>query len=167
MIVNSVVLGDIEVDDNQVIRFENGMPGFEQLKAFVLVQLEPELPFSYLQSVEEAEVAFLLTDPFTFYPGYDIQLSEQVIEDLRIGDEKDVQVWSVVTMKEDIHSATMNLLAPVIINTKEVNGRQVILQNTKYVTKHPLVAGQSELQSSQTAASKESSGVTTTDGDGE
>lgn len=166
MIVNSVVLGEIEVEDNQVIRFEHGMPGFEQLKAFIMVQPEPELPFSYLQSVEVAEVVFLLTDPFVFYPDYDIQLSEHVIDDLRIEEQQDVQVWSVVTMKDDIKSATMNLLAPVVINAKEANGNQVILQNTSYATKHPLVAGSSESQMSQTAASSESSDSNTTNGDG-
>jgi flagellar assembly factor FliW len=167
MIVNSVVLGEIEVDSNQVIRFEHGMPGFEHLKAFVRLQLEPELPFSYLQSVEEAEVAFLLTDPFVFYPAYVIQLTDQVIDDLHISDEKDVQVWAVVTMNEDIHSATMNLLAPVIINTKEVNGCQVILQNTAYKIKHSLVSESIASQSSQAAVGMESSAKITTDGDGE
>jgi flagellar assembly factor FliW len=167
MIVNSIMLGEIEVDNNQIIRFEHGMPGFEQLKAFIMIQPEPELPFSYLLSIEEAEVVFLLTNPFVFYPGYDIDLTEQVLEELRIQDENDVQVWSVVTMKDDIRLATLNLLAPVVINTREVNGQQVILHNTPYMTKHPLVVGSMESQSSQTAAGKDSLGNITIDGNGE
>lgn len=167
MIVNSLVLGEVEIEDKQAICFEHGMPGFEQLKTFVLLPIEPGLPFSYLQSLEEAEVAFLLTDPFIFYPTYDIQLSDSVIDELRIVDEKDVQVWAVVTMKEDIRSATMNLLAPIVINMKEASGRQIILQNTEYVTKHLLTAGQAVSDSSEVAASVESSVEITSSRDGE
>ncbi|GGF91513.1 flagellar assembly protein FliW [Paenibacillus abyssi] len=144
MIVNSAVLGEVEVRSEDIINFPGGMPGFEQLKSFVLIKPEAELPFSYLQSVEEGDIAFLLTDPFIFYANYEFQLNEHVLEELSIEDPADVLVWSIVTLKEDLQSATLNLLAPVIINTRINTGRQIILQHTSYTTKHALIVEAAE-----------------------
>jgi len=145
MIVNTALLGEVEVEESKIIRFVQGMPGFEQLKSFILLNPDPELPFSYLQSTDQPEVAFLLTDPFIFFPAYEFQLPDLVVEELGISDEKFVQIWSVVSMKDDVRSATLNLLAPVVINSEQMSGHQVILQNTSYTTKHAIAAQSQEV----------------------
>lgn len=139
MLVQSSVLGEIEVDSDKVVRFTHGMPGFEEVRSYVLLQPDPNLPFNYLQSVEHPNVVFLLTDPFIFVRDYDVQLSEEVLNDLMIQNEQEVQVWAIVTLKESIQAATMNLLAPIVVNLRERLGRQIILANAGYSTKHPLM----------------------------
>lgn len=145
MIVNTALLGEIEIEQSKIIRFAQGIPGFEQSKSFIMLNPDPELPFSYLQSTDQPDVAFLLTDPFVFFPAYEFELSDQIVEELGINDEKFVQVWSVVSMKDDVRSATLNLLAPVVINSEQMAGCQVILQKTTYTTKHAIAAQSQEV----------------------
>ncbi|CAI6084336.1 flagellar assembly protein FliW [Cohnella sp. JJ-181] len=138
MIIQSSVLGEVEIEAEKAVKFTQGMPGFEDTTSFVLLQPDPSLPFTYMQSLDQAEVVFLLADPFVFSPEYDLRLSEDTVEELQIKGEQDVQVWSVVTLRESIETATMNLLAPVVINVREKLGRQVVLTSSNYSTRQLL-----------------------------
>lgn len=120
------------------IQFAHGIPGFEHLKGFRLVQEEDSGVFANLQSVEDENIAFLVADPFLFYPDYEFELPEHIKEDLKLQDESDVQVWGIVTVGGTLEDSTLNLMAPIIINRRLGLGRQVILQKTPYQTKHRL-----------------------------
>jgi flagellar assembly factor FliW len=130
--------GELDIREEDIVKFERGLPGFEQLKRFIFVEPDPDLPFSFLQSVEDADVAFIVTNPFLFYPDYEFELSPSVQEELNIVSERDVAVWSVVTVREKASDATVNLLAPLVVNVKEKRGRQIVLHDSGYGTKHPL-----------------------------
>ena len=130
--------GEMDVREQDIVRFERGLPGFEELKRFVFVEPEPDLPFSFLQSVDDADVAFIVTNPFLFYPDYEFELTEPTQEELNIRSERDVAVWSVVTVRGQAAEATINLLAPIVVNVKDKRGRQIVLHDSGYGTKHPL-----------------------------
>lgn len=142
MLIESKLLGSFEVEQALVYTFSNGIPGFESEKRFVIVQPDPSLPFSYLQSVVHSEIALLLTNPFLFYPNYEFELNEQTQEELEVTDRADVAVWCTVTVSGKLEDATLNLLAPIVVNMKSMLGRQYILHNTDYRTKHSLIPSQ-------------------------
>ncbi|MDF2925422.1 MAG: flagellar assembly factor FliW [Paenibacillaceae bacterium] len=139
MIIDSAWFGELEVKDEEVLTFLQGMPGFESHQKYVLLKPEELSPFAYLQSVEERELSFLTVDPFAVYPQYDFMLSTEVQEELGIVSEQDVKVLAVVTSKENVADMTMNLLAPLIFNVREKTGKQVVLHNTSYSVKHALL----------------------------
>jgi flagellar assembly factor FliW len=139
VIVESVVLGQLEAKEEHIYHFPFGIPGFEEDKQFVIVQPDAGMPFSYLQSVGSPDVALLIADPFVFYPDYDLVLNDQCIEDLRIEAEADVRIWSIVNVEDSLATATINLLAPIVVNTNTMLGRQQILHQSEYRTKHPLI----------------------------
>ncbi|MBE1447431.1 flagellar assembly protein FliW [Paenibacillus sp. OAS669] len=140
MILDSSRLGKITVDEQEIITFPTGIPGFEELKTYAIVTPDPDLPLSYLQSVENPELSFIIVDPFLFEPSYEFILSETAKEELKASLEQDIVVWSIVSVRDDFKNATHNLLAPLVINMKERLGKQVILQNTPYKTRHRLFA---------------------------
>ncbi|PYI51179.1 flagellar assembly protein FliW [Paenibacillus flagellatus] len=140
MIIQTLQFGELEVQPESVISFEHGLPGFESLHRFTVVTPDPEVPFSFLQSVDDGDVAFVLTNPFLFYPDYEFDIPEEVRQQLRIGQENDVAVWSIVSIRDDLATSSLNLLAPLLINVKERLGRQCILHGSGYTTKHPLSA---------------------------
>ncbi len=76
----------------------------------------------------------MVVSPFEFKKDYSFELSEEDKEELKI--EEDVAVYSIVTIHSDVTKSTMNLLAPVIINPAQRVGKQVVLQQTGYITKH-------------------------------
>lgn len=139
MILETAHLGSVEVQDTAMIHFVRGLPGFEDLTQFVMLELEEGLPYKWLQSVENADISLLVADPFVFYPEYDWQLAEQEQQELSIVDERQVEVWTVVTLAEDFHRSTVNLLAPIVLNKVDRLANQLILHDTGYQTKHPLI----------------------------
>jgi flagellar assembly factor FliW len=144
MIVSTLSFGELEIEPQEVYEFPQGIPGFEEYHRFIIVQPNAELQFCYLQSVEESGLALLVCNPFLFFKDYDFQLSEAYQQELRITEEKDVVVWSVVTINWQSNEATMNLLAPIVVNIREKRGKQIILHDSEYRTKHNLTFPNSE-----------------------
>lgn len=119
--------------------FHKGIPGFEELKSFDLQQHDEV--FSLFSSVEEPAAAFVTVNPFDFHPEYEFELSPENVEDLGVINPSDVAVRCIVTLHADIQNATANLLAPIVFNKQKKLGKQIVLQNTDYKTKHALWSG--------------------------
>ena len=135
MILKTKNFGEIEIDEKNIIHFPEGILGFEEEKQFVMIKDEDEQnPFQWLQSVQNPELAFVIINPFFVFPDYDIVLSKSVQEKLKIEDEKDVAVYSIVVVPEDIEKMTVNLLGPIVININKKLGKQVILDDDRYTT---------------------------------
>jgi flagellar assembly factor FliW len=130
--------GDIEIDNQQTLTFNQGIPGFLEETEFVILPLSEAEAFQVLQSIQTKELAFIITDPFQFFLDYDFQLELQEIEKLQLQQAEDAAVYVLLTMSDSMEKITANLQAPVIINTKQQLAKQVILMNTAYETKHRL-----------------------------
>ncbi|MGB3566281.1 MAG: flagellar assembly protein FliW [Priestia megaterium] len=130
--------GDIEIDNQQTLTFNQGIPGFLEETEFVILPLPEAEAFQVLQSIQTKELAFIITDPFQFFLDYDFHLEPQEIEKLQLQQAEDAAVYVLLTMSDSVENITANLQAPVIINTKQQLAKQVILMNTAYETKHRL-----------------------------
>ncbi|MDK2867132.1 MAG: flagellar assembly factor FliW [Clostridiales bacterium] len=123
-------LGTIQYEENNIIVFEDGIPGFEDEKDFIIVlSNDPELPFHYLQSVKREGVSFMITNPFIFVNPYDFELTSEVVEQLEIKKPSDISVYSIVTIPEDLERTSINLVAPVVVNNTNNKAKQVVLQD--------------------------------------
>ncbi|MNW26089.1 Flagellar assembly factor FliW [compost metagenome] len=127
---------------NRIYTFPKGMPGFEHLREFRLQQ-HNEL-FSLLSAVEEPAITFITVDPFDFISDYEFILSDETMQDLQVDNREQVIVRCIVTWHSDRKKTTINLLAPLIFNTENQSGKQIVLQNTGYNTKHRLWPDHSE-----------------------
>jgi flagellar assembly factor FliW len=143
--------GDIEVAEDQMITFAHGLPAFEELRQFTIIHEGEGVPFSHLQSLENGDLAFILTSPFLFHSQYELQMPDAVIDELGIISEQDVMVWGIVTVAEQLHDATINLLAPIIINNVTKQGKQIILHDTSYTTKHRLIPAEARTEGDEHA----------------
>ena len=130
--------GKIEIDENDIINFPQGIPGFVEEKDYVLLPLGEESPFLVLQAVNNANLAFITLEPGNFIQGYEFEISDNVVEKLKIEDNKEVMVLAIATVKDDLQDMTVNLAAPVVINVKERLGKQIILNNEDYPVKYQL-----------------------------
>ncbi|NLW22607.1 MAG: flagellar assembly protein FliW [Tissierellia bacterium] len=137
MKLNTTNFGEIEIDEENIIDFPEGIPGFEGEKQFIIINNEDEEnPFQWLQSVNNPDLAFVIINPFFVFPDYDIEIPETALNKLNIKDEKDVAVYSIVVVPEDLEKMTTNLLGPIVINVNKKLGKQVILDDSRYTTKH-------------------------------
>lgn len=137
MLIHTKNFGDIDIDPSTKIIFKEGIPGFESLKEYILIEDEDEnSPFAYLQSIEDANICFVIANPYAFMPEYAPDVKEQHIEMLGGGTAEDFSVFSIVTIPTGFHDATLNLVGPLVIQNETRLGKQVILENTSYTTRH-------------------------------
>ncbi len=130
---------DVEEKEKNIITFNNGLPGFESLKTFVLEEIEGSEPFKTLKSTEDVNIGFVTIVPFDFKVDYEVKLTEAVINSLKIEAPEDVLILNTVTLNSDVKKITTNLKAPIIINSKNNLGYQMILDRENYSIKHPLI----------------------------
>jgi len=138
MNIQTKYLGNIDIEEAKVIRFPGGLPGFIDETKFVLLDLPGNEAFQILQSVTSEHIAFIVTNPYHFYHEYEFELEANVLESLSINREEDVIVLAIVTLKDPFHTSTMNLKAPIILNSAEMRGKQYILNISDYSAKAPL-----------------------------
>ncbi|QGU95055.1 flagellar assembly protein FliW [Clostridium bovifaecis] len=127
-----------EYKESDIIILKKGMPGFENLNKFIMFPVEENECFSILHSIEDSAVGFIVTSPFAVISDYEFKLNDELIERLKIEKSEDILVMNTVTLSSKVENITTNLRAPIIINIKEKLGEQIILNNEKYLVKHPL-----------------------------
>ncbi|GAM11994.1 flagellar assembly protein FliW [Mesobacillus selenatarsenatis] len=130
--------GEVDINPNEILTFEKGIPGFLDEKEFILLPLSDDNTFNVLQSLSASELAFIISNPFNFFREYDFKLEDSVVNELDLDSEKDVLVYSILTVQDPFEKTTANLQAPVIINSKNRKAKQVILHNEEFSTKHPI-----------------------------
>ncbi|MFD1736797.1 flagellar assembly protein FliW [Bacillus salitolerans] len=132
--------GEIIIESESILSFPNGIPGFLKEQEFILLPLSEESPFSILQSVKNSELGFVLINPFKFYSDYEFKLSDSDVNSLDIENREQIEVYSIITVKDPFEDSTTNLQAPVVINGVKKLGRQVVLNHKDYHTKHKLIS---------------------------
>lgn len=140
MEILSPVHGKITYDEDEIINFEKSIPGFNDIKRFILKEIEGS-SFKLLQSIDDVTVGFVVISPFQVEENYEINLSEEVIKTLEIKEATDVLLYSLVTLNSKVEKITVNLKAPVVINVNNKKAEQFIIDKEKYKIKHPLMKG--------------------------
>ena len=141
--------GEVDIEDEKIVHFPEGIIGFHSLKRFVLLGKQSRLVM-WLQAVDNPKIAFIMINPFLFEPDYNPQLAQEDMNFLKVNTASELHILAIVVVPEDPQKMTANLLGPVVINTREKVGKQVILLEGNYSVKHPIVKG-----AAQQAAVKE------------
>jgi flagellar assembly factor FliW len=144
MRIKTRYLGEVEITREQIIHFKNGLLGFEDSKEFVLLDIENSPYYKFLQNIKNSHICFILVNPWDFYKNYDVELSDQELLtiDIEKGQKDRLLVYTIVTLEENYKDSTTNLLAPVVINGIDRKGKQFILNDSNYTTKHRLFTGE-------------------------
>lgn len=137
--------GEIEVTDEQIIYFSDGIPGFEDDHKHILItndnnnndnSEDEDSVFCWLQSATNPEVSFVLLNPSKVFPDYKPELNDADIESLYLNEATEYVLLNIVVIPESTLDMTANLLAPIIINFDKKIGKQVILDNNDYTVRH-------------------------------
>ncbi|TFJ93305.1 flagellar assembly protein FliW [Lentibacillus salicampi] len=145
MHIQTKYFGEMSVDTTKTIQFPSGLPGFVDENEFVLFNLSETSVYQILQSTRNKGVAFIVVNPYVFYQDYVIDLDDHLMDSLQIKDDQDVAVLSIVTVKDPFDTSTMNLKAPVIINSQTNRGKQYILNSDAYPSKAAITPQDSSL----------------------
>ena len=129
--------GEVEYDPSKLLHFPAGLIGFPNLRDFIVMPNKKQGPLFWIQSVDDPDIAFVLTDPTNFFVEYKVIPEESEKNHLQIENDKECYVLSVVTVPRD-KKITLNLAAPILFSPKNNRAIQVILENTEFQTKTPL-----------------------------
>jgi flagellar assembly factor FliW len=137
--VATLRFGDIEIDEKRVIEMPDGMLGFAD-RRFIIISPDRYGQFFWLQSLDNPELAFVVTDPALFVQGYEVNLTPDEYERIKVSPDSEVIILAVVTMSPDVFAITLNLQGPLVVNPEKMLAKQIVLEEGKYATKHPLFA---------------------------
>lgn len=139
MRIQTKMMGELDIDERQIIDFPDGLIGFRKFTSYALLDA-PQKPYFYLQSMELAELGFILLDPFLFRPDYSIDVADEAMRSIGVIDPDDALVLTMVTVPPDGGPITANLMGPLVIGRKIRRGAQVILTDPRWATKHDVMA---------------------------
>jgi len=138
--IDSTRFGRIEVDEEAVITFSQGLFGFENYRRFVVLCLDEKSPFRWLQSLEEPSLAFVVIEPRYFMPDYAPTISDADAEALGLDADTPYLMFAVVTVPPGKpEQMTANLMGPIIVNAVTRMARQVVVEDDCYSTKHSIL----------------------------
>ena len=149
MEIETTRFGRLDVDDERIITFSRGLLGFPDHTRYALIQAGEENYFFWLQCVDQANLAFVVTDPSIFFKDYQVAIKTETQQDLLLDDLGLAQVFVVCNKVGDW--LTGNLLGPIVVNAQTRVATQIVLTEKKWSTRQPLMKLQSELPLAKSA----------------
>ena len=138
-VIATKAYGEVPVQDKQVIHFPSGLYGFESITQYALLDSHTP-PFFWLQSLADANLAFILINPYVVARDYVLDISGDDFHSIGNPDPDNLLVFAIVTIPSDQRDTSCNLQGPVIINREARIGRQSISLDTRWEIKHYFVS---------------------------
>lgn len=139
MLVKTKHFGEINLEDDKIITFNNGIMGFEEFKNYTILYDIKEggrSNISWLQSLDEPSLALPVIYPYLVKPDYNPTVEEEFLKPLGEITEENLVILLSLTVPSDITKMTANLKAPFIINSDTRKGCQLIVENQDYEVKY-------------------------------
>ena len=137
MQIDTIRFGQVDIDESKLIKFEEGIPGLEEYHEYALLQFEDSYPIMWLQSTEDRGVCLPVMDTFAVIDDYVFDIDDSDVKELELNGPENLYVASVLVIPEDISKMTVNLAAPIIVNTATGKARQILLSGTDYNVRAP------------------------------
>ena len=138
MLTKTKYFGQVDLDENKILNFEEGIFGFEDYKRWTIlydVEEDEKSTVNWLQSLDEAAVAIPIINPFTIVADYNPTVNDDYLDALGDFKDEDLIVMNTLTVPSDVKQTTCNLRAPFIINSKNNKGVQVVVEGDEYPIK--------------------------------
>ncbi len=127
MIIESSRFGTVEVAEDSIINFPEGILAFEDEKQFVILTCDQTDPVQWLHSVQNPYIALPIVNPFILKPDYSVEVDDSELDIIKTTSEEDIIVYCITVLPEELSKVTINLVAPVLINYKISVGKQVVM----------------------------------------
>ena len=145
MLINTAVLGQVDVDPNNIFHLPGGLYGFERASDYALITKQDEdFTLMLFQSVEGLAPCFVVFNPYDIFEDYTPAMEAGDLKALGVSGVDELSFFVIAVVPEDVHEISVNLKSPIAVNRKKKMARQVILSNTDYPIKYPLFGDEQE-----------------------
>lgn len=141
MKVNTRVFGEVDIAEEKLLTFDNGIIGLENMKKFVLLYDSEKGEgdtITWLQSLDDADFAMPVINPYIVKQDYNPVVEDEMMGSLGELNPEDLMVFTTIKVPADITQMTVNLKAPIIIHAKTRKGCQIIAENDDYLVRQPV-----------------------------
>ncbi len=138
MLIQTSRFGPVNLQEEDILSFPEGILGFNDLRQFVLLDDPNDEIFAWLQSCEVPQIAFPVLEPELFTQNYQIALTKHDLESLGLQKQEKIRSFSIITIPDDPTQMTANLKAPVVINIEKRVARQIVLQDNNLAIREPI-----------------------------
>lgn len=161
MIISTSRFGQVELKQEDVLTFPEGLLGFADLRKFALLDDPSDEIFAWLQSCEAPQIAFPVLEPELFSAQYKVTLTKGDLEALKMTSSEKARYFSIVTIPDDPTLMTANLKAPVVVNIEGRTARQCVLQDNNLAIREPIFTKlqQRVVQNPAVAIKNQSTGI--------
>ena len=139
MLVKTKHFGEIELEENKIITFDEGLIGFEDKKRYTILfnnESKSKGTISWLQSLDEPMLALPVVSPVVAMADYNPIVEDEVLAPLGELNDENLVILLTLTVPSDLTKMTVNLKAPIIINADTRKGCQAIAENSDYVVRY-------------------------------
>jgi flagellar assembly factor FliW len=136
--VNTTRFDELQVNKEDVINFQEGLLGFENLKQFFVVDPGDSTLILWLQSIDDEKIAFPIIEPKIYKPDYVAKLLPADMNSVELESLSQAKIYSILTIPSDITLMSANLKAPIVINNEKKIAKQIVLQDSKLNVKHEM-----------------------------
>ena len=141
MMIDTPRFGKVEIDEDRVVTFAEGLLGFRDFKRYFFHEPSAGAAVQWLQSVELPALAFVVVDPRLVKPDYEVKVTAAQLEPLEVTDPSQAEVWVILTVPEDASKMTANLQGPIVVNRARRLGAQIVINEEGVTTKYPVLEG--------------------------
>lgn len=139
MKISSARLGDVEIDERDIIVMPDGIIGFPGFTRYVELVFLEGAPLRLLQSLEARDLAFFVIDPYLFMPDYKTSVSSADLAAVQAETSEGLRILTIVTIPEDPYDMTANLQGPLIVNPATRLATQIVNHDKDYTTKQRIL----------------------------
>jgi flagellar assembly factor FliW len=138
VIIQTTRFGQVKVEQEDLIQFNEGLLGFADLNKFVLLDDPNDDIFAWLQSCDEPAIAFPVLEPELFSENFKITLARTDLEALQLQTLAATRAFCIITIPDDPTAMTANMKAPIVINVTTRSARQCVLQDNHLAIREPI-----------------------------
>lgn len=141
MLIKTKCFGEVDVAEEKIIHFQNGIMGFEEYKNFTILfdsDKKAEKTIMWLQSIDEQALALPVIDPLIIDEKYAPIVDDELLSTIDDPKDEDLLILVTLTVPADLTKMTANFKAPIIMNANTLKGIQLIVENDEYKVKHPV-----------------------------
>ncbi len=139
MRVQTTRFGILNIAKKDIITFISPILGFPNDIRYVLLKEGQNGLFHWLQSLDNPELAFVVTNPLVFAPDYRIRIHKDLLSDLELEDLRKGEVLALVSIRKDPMRITMNLQAPILLNKEKMKAKQLVLNPEEYSLRYEIL----------------------------
>ncbi len=125
-----------------IIETPDGLPGFVTARHWAIERQESSSVFGLLRNLDQPGIGLLVAEPWDLAPGYEPDLPDEDLARIDVRDASDVYVQVVATIAAATEATPgtvfLNLAAPIVVNTRTHQARQVILDRQGWPLRHAI-----------------------------